>query len=818
MARIWQDIRFSILMLGKSPGFTVAAIVCLMLGIGATTSIFSVVNAVLMRPLPYAEPERLVRLYSEFPTFPNGGLHRFWISAPEFLDLRRETRSWEALDAWTIGGVNLAGDTEPVRLTAAFVSGTMLESLGASPVLGRVISPADDNAGANAVLDISYGVWQSVYAGNPKIVGRETLLNGRKCTVIGVMPRGFEFPPGEVNPPQVWSALQIDPAKPGGRASHYLYLLGRLKKGIGPIPAQAELESLTRSWGEKRSPNTHSFSPKDHTLVSFPLQSEVVAGVRPALLMLLGAVGFVLLIACVNVANLLLARAEARRREIAIRGALGAGAGRLARQFATEGILLSLCGAIFGLGLAYGSLRLIQLTNAGGIPRAAEISLDGRVLLFTLATTFVTGVLFGLAPMAPLLFQDFSSLLKDTSSSTTPAAGAQMFRRILVAGELSLALVLLIGCGLMVRAFWKLQKVQTGFDPHNVISMRIALRRATYPENAKIDGFWTRLEERLTRLPGIQSAALVSGLPPMRPPNMNDTRIEGFVRKAGGPIENVDYYQTVSKDYFTAMGIRLMAGRLFDDRDGAGAPDVAIINQTMAHTFWPGQDPLGRRVQPSNDGSWCTIVGIVEDVKNAGLDKPAGSEIYLPYRQKQGSGARGMYMVLRAQGDPRPLAGAVRRELHDLDPMLPLAEIRLMDEVVSRAQARPRFLTLLLSLFSFMALVIATVGIYGVIAYTVARRTREFGVRIVLGAQHGDVVGLVMRQGAGITLLGIGAGLAAAFALTRLMANQLFSVTPTDPATFAGVTLLLAGASLLACYVPARRALRVDPIQSLRCE
>jgi predicted permease len=540
--------------------------------------------------------------------------------------------------------------------------------------------------------------------------------------------------------------------------------------------------------------------------------------VRPALLMLLGAVGFVLTIACVNVANLLLARAEARRREVAIRGALGAGAGRLARQFATEGILLSFCGAILGLGLAHAGLRLIQLTNAGGIPRAAEIGLDGRVLLFTLATTLVTGVLFGLAPMVPLVLQDFSGSLKDTSAGTTPAGGAQMFRRVLVAGELSLALVLLIGCGLMVRAFWALQKVQAGFDPSNVITMRIALQRSTYPEDSVVDGFWTRLEERLRRLPGVQSAALISGLAPMRPPNMNDTRIEGFVRKEGGPIENVDYYQTVSRDYFSVMGIRLMAGRPFDDRDGHGAPDVVIINQTMARTFWPGQDPLGRRIQPGNGDPWCTVIGVVEDVKNAGLDKPAGTEIYLPYRQLQGSGARGMYVVLRIQGDPRAQAGAVRRELRDLDPMLPLAEIRPMDEVVSRAQARPRFLTLLLSLFSLVSLVIATVGIYGVIAYTVERRTREFGVRIVLGAQYGDVVGLVMRQGVWLTLFGIGTGLAAALALTRLMASLLFSVTPTDPATFAGVTLLLVGASLSACYVPARRALRVDPVQSLRCE
>jgi putative ABC transport system permease protein len=819
METLWQDVQFAVRMMRKNLGFTTAAVLCLMLGIGATTGIFTVVNAVLLQPLPYSHPEQLIRVYTEFPTFPNGGLHRFWTSGPEFLDLRRDTHSWASLDAWVSGGVNLAGKTQPVRVTAAFVSGGLLESLAVSPVKGRLISQSDDLPGAPAVADLSYGTWQTVFAGDANVVGRETYLDGTKCTIIGVMPKGFQFPPGEQEPAQIWSALQLDPAKPGNRGGHNFYLLGRLKPGISGGAAQGELASLVQSYGEKKVPKVHSFDPKNHTIVSFPLQGEVVSSVRPALLMLLGAVVFVLLIASVNVANLLLARAEARRREIAIRGALGASLVRLARQFATEGILLALCGAVLGVGLSFAGVRLVQLTNAGGIPRADEIAMDWRVLVFTLATSVLTGILFGLAPLAPLLVSGISESLKDTAGSTTAAAGAQIFRLVLVAGELAIALVLLIGCGLMLRAFWKLQEVHTGLHADDVLTMRVSLPSGTYTDNAKITDFWTRFESRLSNLPGVQSAALVSGLAPMRPPNMNDTDIEGFVLKEGGPIQNVDFYQSVSKDYFTTMGIALIEGRLFDARDVQDAPEVAIVNKTMAATFWPGQNPIGRRVRPGGSKTWCTVIGVVDDVKNAGLDRPAGTEIYMPHRQPAGQGYNNMYSVMRAQGgDPRMLASAVREQLGEIDPTLPVDNVRLMGDVLLRAQARPRFLTLLLSLFSGVALAIATVGIYGVVSYSVARRTKEFGLRMVLGAQSGDVLGLVMKQGVGIVAIGIAGGLAMAFALTRLMASLLFGVTATDLPTFASVTIILFGVALAACYIPARRATRVDPIQTLRYE
>lgn len=802
----------------KNPGFTIAAVVCLMLGIGATTAIFSVVNSVLLRPLPYKQPQQLVRIYTEFPTFPNGGLRKFWTSPPEFLDLRRDLKSWSSLDAWVNGGVNIAGLSQPARVTASYVSGGMMDTLGVSPLKGRFISPKDDDPAAPLVADISYSLWKGVFAGDPNIVGRETLLDSQKCNIVGVMPGSFDFPPGELDAPQVWTPLQLDPAKPGNRGSHYLYLLGRLKSGITPGQAQSEIEAYVHASGEAHpAASGHFFNPQTHTLVSYSLQSEVTGSVRPALLMLLAAVGFVLLIACTNVANLLLARAEARRREIAVRSALGAGLGRLARQFVTEGILLSSCGALLGLLLAFGGLRLIQFTNAGSLPRAAELSIDLRVLLFTVAATIVTGVLFGLAPLVPIAVKNLHESLKDTVGSSTGTAGAEFFRRLLVAGELSLALILLIGCGLMVKAFWRLQEVHTGMNPANVISMTIDLPGQTYSKNEQADAFWTNLQEKVERIPGVQSAAVAGGLPPLRPPNMNDTTTEGYVKTKGGPIENVDYYQYVSKDFFATLGIRLIEGRLFDDRDGQGSPDVIIINQSMARTFWPHESAIGKHVRPSG-GNNCVVIGVVEDVKNAGLDKPAGTELFLPITQKSGSGLHNGYILVRAPGDIGSIVRAVREDVRDLDPTIPIAKVRTMDDVLAAAQSRPRFFTLLLSLFSGVALIIAAVGIYGVIAYNVARRSKEFGLRMALGAQSGDVLGLVLRQGAILTAIGIGVGAAAALALTRLMSSLLFDVSSTDIATYVTVSAILAAVALFATYVPARRATRVDPMKALRYE
>jgi predicted permease len=497
---------------------------------------------------------------------------------------------------------------------------------------------------------------------------------------------------------------------------------------------------------------------------------------------------------------------------------MGADLPRLARQFITEGLLLSGCGAILGLVLAYVGIRVIQLTNAGAIPRAAEIGVDVRVLAFTVAASLLTGILFGLAPIIPLALQSVQDALKETVGSSTGTAAAQGFRRALVAGELALALVLLVACGLMVRGFWKLQEVHIGLNPENVVTMSLALPQSTYPKDEMINSFWSRLEDRMRNLPGVRSAAIVSGLPPLRPPNMNDTHIEGFVRREGGPIENIDYYQVVSKDYFQTMGIRLMDGRLFDARDTSSSSDVIIINQTLARTFYGNESPIGRRIQPNMNGAMCTVIGVVEDVKNAGIDRPAGTELYLPYTQKHGSGNNDAFVVLRSNGDAISLASAVRQEVQAIDPTIPVSHVRLMEDVLSSAQSRPRFLTLLLSLFSGIALVIATVGIYGVISYSVARRSKEFGLRMALGARPTNILGLVLKQGVLLTGIGVVGGLIAALILTRLMASLLFGVTSTDPVTYLGVSVMLAAVAIIATYIPARRATQVDPIKILRYE
>jgi len=815
-----NDLKFAIRQLLKNPGFTCAAVLCLALGIGATTGIFSVVNAVLLRPLPYLEPERLARLYTEFPSFPNGGLRRFSFSAPEYLDLKREATFWQNLESWNNSGVNIAGEQEPVRATASFVTGGMLPMLGVNPLAGRIITPADDDPSAPLAANISFGLWHRAFGGDKELIGREILVNGSKCTVVGVMPPGFRFPPGEVDAPELWLPIQINPARSGSRSDHSFKVVGRLKPGVTLDQARVELDSIVKRTQELAPANRHTLATNEHTLVSYGLHDEVVRGVKPALRMLLGAVCFVLLIACVNVANLLLARAEARQREIAIRGALGAGLPQLARQFIIEGLVLSFVGAALGLLLAQGGLQLVKSASEASIPRASEIALDARVFFFVIAICVATGIVFGLTPLLHLAKQNLQGALKSAAASTTGTAGTQRFRHALVVSELALALVLLIGSGLMLRAFWNLQQVRAGFDPAGVTTALVALPRLTYPNDQTKMDFWTRLEERLKGLPGVESAALTTGLPPAKSAFFNSTEIEGFVPVPGGPVQNVDFPQTVSKDYFKMLGIRLVDGRMFDERDAAGAPDVVVINQTMARMFWGNDSPIGRRLRRGIGGTnvWCTVIGIVEDVKNHGLAEATGTEVYYSLGQTYARSDRNFYIAVRSSSSPSTVINALRREVRALDPTLPLARIRTMDEVMSAAQSRPRFLTLLLTLFASVALVLAAVGIYGVISYSVAQRTKEFGVRMALGAQRGDVLNIVLRRGMLLTLAGIVIGAGGAFALTRFLSTLLFGIAPTDPITFIVVSLLLGLVAFLACYIPARRATKVDPMVALRYE
>jgi len=825
MNGLMQNVRYGLRMLARNPGFTAAAVACLALGIGATTAIFSVVNAVLLRPLPYAQSSRLVRVFTEFPTFPNGGLRHFWLSPPEYLELQRETKSWDALEGWVSNGVNLAGAAEPVRAQATFVTGGMLSLLGVQPLMGRLLNQADDAPNAPNTTVLSYALWQRAFGGDRGILGRDIRLNGASCIVVGVMPRGFAFPPGETIPSEMWAPTQIDPAKPGGRGNHFLSVLGRLRPGVSLSQAVSEMQSYERHPVVPNGSGSHGFAPDFHPIVLAGFQDEVVKTIRPAMMVLLGAVAFVLLIACVNVANLLLARAESRKREIAVRAAIGAGLGKLLQQFVIEGVMLSLTGAVFGMLLAFGGLRLLVATNAGSIPRVEEIGIDLRVLLFTLVLSVATGVIFGLAPLMHMRLGKLHDTLKTAAGRTTASGAANTFRSVLVTAELALALVLLIGSGLMIKAFWKLQLVDAGFNPDHVLTMRISLPRRSYATAAVGNGFWSSLLTRANSLPGVTTAGLATELPPQRQIDANDTTIEGFVPVPNGPMQNVDYWNFVTPQYFEAVGARLIEGRFLAPGDGAGANPVVAINQSMARTFWPKESPIGHRIRIEGpQGQWRTVVGVVADIKNAGLDRPTGTELYVPVLQRStipantGAFVPNAYLVIRTKGEPLSVASAVRAQIRDLDGALPVANIMSMEDLMSADRARPRFLTLLLTLFSAVSLSLAALGIYGVISYLVAQRTNEIGLRMALGAQSSDVLKLIGGTGVKLTLAGTVLGAIGAIALTRFLSGLLFGVSSMDPLTFLAMAATLGLVTLFACYVPARRASKVDPLIALRYE
>ncbi|HSB27372.1 MAG TPA: ABC transporter permease [Pyrinomonadaceae bacterium] len=809
-----QDLKYALRMLKKNPAFTVVAILTLALGIGANSAIFSVVNSVLLRALPYRQPGQLVRVYSEFPTMQ---LQKFWLSPPELLDIQREAKSWEAIGAWAPGGQNIGTESEPLRVTSAAVTRSLIDVLGVQPERGRNFSEEEDRNGGPNVAIISHGLWQRGFGGASDIIGKQILVDSQPTNVIGVMPVNFAFPPGSNDQVEVLLPFQFDPANPGNRGSHFLSVIGRLKPGVTIPQAQSEMTSLMAGW-KSESRARHLLNPEFHPVVMLGLHEDVVGSARKAVWLLMASVGFVLLIACVNVANLLLARAESRHREFAVRLALGAGVRRMVRQFIAEGFVLVSLAAVLGVALAFAGLKVLLLFAPDSVPRTEEIAVGLPVLGFTIAVSIVAVFLFGLAPLAQVSERNLANWIRGAGQRSI-RGGGQTLRKGLVIAEISLAVILVIGSGLMIRAFWKLQQVKTGFEPKGVMSFSLNLPGVKYKPADRLQ-FADTLQQKLVSLPGVTSASLASGLPPFRRINANDTEIEGYQQTPDSPAQNVDYWNVVGTDYFKTMKIRLLEGRTFEPQDdNEKAMPVVVINQALAKRFWKGS-PLGRRVNPGfvDPKIWCTIVGVVEDTKNAGMDKPAGPELYFQVRQANKFLDGSMSFVVRASNESTALESSIRKVVRELDPTLPVYELRSMNEVVSKSMVQPRFLAILLATFSGIALFLAAIGIYGVMAYSVAQRTQEIGVRMALGAQQLHVLRLVFGQSLTMLLMGIVIGLAGAFALTRLMSTLLFEVTATDPLTYVSVVGLLAIVALLACYIPARRAAKVDPLTALRYE
>lgn len=818
MDTLLADVRFALRQFSKRPLFTLVVVVTLALGIGGNAAIFTVADQVLLQPLPYAAPEELVRVYTQFPGL---GFDRFWMSEPELLELTEWNDSFAHLGAWSTGSANVSGGDHPMRVSEAAVNAAFFEVLGVSAARGRWLSADDDLPNAEPAVVLGHGLWQRAFAGDPDLVGETVVVDGLTRTVVGVAPPGYDIADAGI---ELWTPLQIDPADTRGRGSHYLNVVGRLAPGVTPGAADDEMAALLERW-DQTFPDTHHPNPETHAIVLHPLHDEVVGSAETPLLLLLGAVGFVLLIACANVANLMLARAEGRKREIAVRASLGAERGRLIRQFLTESVVLAVAGAVLGLGVAWIGLTAVMAANPEAVPRAAEVALDGRAVLFTALVAIATGLLFGLAPAMRARAGNLFLALKDGGRSTGGLAGHAL-RRGLVVAEVALATMLVLGAGLLLKSFWTLQEVDPGFEAGGALSFQISLPEANYPEAARVRAFYARLLAETAALPGVESVAAMSDRPPVRDLNANDTEFEGV--EAGDDLPaNVDYYQIVTPGYFQTMRVPMIEGRTFRDTDGPGSPPVVIINQTLAERFYPGESAVGKRIrrgwwEEEVGEPWYTVVGVAADVKQDGLDKPAGTELYFLTDQWDNvadmNPVRTLYVVARTAGDPLALVPGVRSALQRLDRSIPLAEVEPLERVVAASLTRSRFLTLLVAVFAGLALLLAAVGTYGVLAYSVAERRHEMGIRMALGATARDVLRLVVGQGMRPVMAGLVLGLAGAFLVSRALASQLYGVAPTDPATYAAVPVVLVGVALLACILPGRSAAKLDPAVALRSE
>jgi putative ABC transport system permease protein len=822
MATFLADIRYACRLLASTPRVTVAALVSLVLGIGATTAMFTVINAVMLKPLPYRDPERLVALWERAPEME----HR-WVAPANFLDWRREAHSFEGLAAYDEVSVNMtstggggtsgvgAGLTRPERLRAVSCSGNLLDVLGVRPALGRSFSLRDEAPGAPQAALLTHRLWQRLFAGSPDAIGRTMTLDGRHFTVVGILPPDFAldreadlYVTGDRGIPRSFpfpgDITQV-------RDAHLINVVGRLKPGVTVERAQAEISTIMRQLA--------AAYPQTNTNVGasvIPLQDDMVATARPALLLLVGAVAFLLLIACVNVANLLLGRAVARQREMAIRVSLGATRARLARQLLTEMAVLAAAGGAGGLLLSRWGVAALMALAPEDLPRLAEIRPDLTTAVFAFAVALGTAFVFGLVPALQASRLDAAGAMKDEGPRTAGSRGERRLHQALVVSELALAQVLLAGAGLLIVSFMKVQHVELGFQPEHVVAVEITLPGERYRDPEKKATFYRGVLDRFRAIPGVRTAAM--GLTvPLRGAVNRGLWITGRPEPAPGVDQSIDF-QIVSPEYFQALGIPMVRGRGFSEHDDATAPLVAVVSRSMAAKYWPGEDAIGKQVQVGGPkGPPREIVGIVGDVRQRDPEQAAAPLMYVPYLQDREPWNWAMF-ALRTDRDPAALTPALRDAVLAVDPEQPVARIRTLDEIAGSLQSERRFNTLLLALFAGAALVLAAIGTYGVMAYSVARRTREIGVRMALGARPGDVLRMVLGQGAALVAAAVVIGLAGAFAASRMLASQLFEVSATDPTTLAAGAAMLCGFALLACYVPARRAMRVEPLVALREE
>jgi len=797
-------------MLAKKPGFTLIAVITLALGIGANTAIFSVVNAVLLNPMPYREPDRLIQFWETNPL-------KSWTQAPiapaNLFDWQQQNQSFEEIAAYMgsdksgpgIAGLHLTGDGEPERVKALYVTGNVFSVLGVDTMLGRTLREDETWQGKHTVVVLSHALWQRRFGGDPGVIGQNISLNGRSREVVGVMAADFYFPSKEIElwVPMGWNQQQIAQL----RRPHFLRAVGRLKPGVTTEQARAEITAIAGRLEEQY--------PETNTQMGVglgPLKDWIVGDTKLPLMVFLVAVGFVLLIACANVANLLLARAATRNREVAIRTALGARRSRIVRQLLTESFMLALVGGGLGVLLALWSKDLLVAFSPGDIPRLEEARLDAKVLGFTIGLTLLTTFLFGLAPALQASKPDLVSTLKEGGQKGGSQGGR--VRSVLVVAEVALALVLVIGAGLMIRSFLRLQQVDPGFNANNLLMLSVGLPGAKYPEDSQAITFFEQAEQRLKALPGVLEVGATNVAALKGSGYTNDMTIEG--RPPEDYVREI-WHKTVTPDYFRAMGIQLLSGRQFDKSDNATSSTI-IVNEAFARRCFPGEDPVGKRVKfakPTEPGTWETIVGVVRSEKQDSLGTDPKPESYKTQLQEPSSS---MTLVIRTAGDPKALIGAARDQIRALDKDLPPYNVKTMDEAVYESLVRERFTTLLLIVFAGLALALAAIGIYGVMSYAVNQRTHEIGIRVALGAQTRDIFKQVIGRAMRLAAAGIALGLAASIALTRLMASLLYGVSTTDPLTFASIAIVLLGVSLLASYIPARRATKVDAMIALRYE